>query len=101
MHEHALLLYVFAVLTTETQALLERMHELPIASQRELVKLLDQMGVVRERRTTKNSFIAFVKKVWPGFIEGYHHKIMAEAFDIALAAQGRTPRPVQYGVARP
>ena len=27
--------------------------------------------------------------------------ILAEAFDIALAAQGRTPRPVQYGVARP
>jgi predicted phage terminase large subunit-like protein len=69
------------MLTAETQALLARMNELPVDAQRELLKILDQMGVVREQRTTKESFIAFVKKVWPGFVEGYHHKIMADAFE--------------------
>ena len=60
---------------------LDRLPELPIDQQREILALVDKLDVIRERDAAKDSFIAFVKKVWPGFIEGYHHKIMAEAFE--------------------
>ena len=29
----------------------------------------------------KNSFMAFVKEMWPEFIEGRHHKEIADKFD--------------------
>ena len=60
---------------------LDRLPELPIDQQREILALVDKLDIIQERDKAKDSFIAFVKKVWPGFIEGYHHKIMAEAFE--------------------
>ena len=69
------------MLPASIQDCLDRLPELPIDQQREILALVDKLDVIRERDAAKDSFIAFVKKVWPGFIEGYHHKIMAEAFE--------------------
>lgn len=60
---------------------LDRLHELPLEQQREILVVLNKLEAANERRDAQDSFISFVKKVWPGFIEGYHHKIMAEAFE--------------------
>ena len=35
----------------------------------------------RLARLSNESFMHFVKSVWPSFIEGRHHKIMGESFE--------------------
>jgi predicted phage terminase large subunit-like protein len=67
------------------QELVGRLPELPVAEQREILAVLDRLDVVNDRNAAQNDFMSFVKKVWPQFIEGYHHKIMAEAFDRVIA----------------
>ena len=69
------------MLPASIQDCLDRLPELPIDQQREILALVDKLDVIRERDAAKDSVISFVKKVWPGFIEGYHHKIMAGAFE--------------------
>ena len=59
----------------------ELIGKLPAAEQE---KLLEQVGqyrdaVVRERAQSK--FMSFVKEMWPGFIHGRHHAIMAKKFE--------------------
>ena len=33
------------------------------------------------RETAQNDFIKFAHEMWPGFIDGRHHKIMAKKFE--------------------
>ena len=63
------------------QDYLGRLGELPLEEQREILALLNKHEMATARATSKISFLDFVKKVWPQFIEGYHHKIMADAFE--------------------
>ena len=36
----------------------------------------------REKESrVKDDFLEFVKHIWPEFVEGYHHKIIAEKFN--------------------
>jgi predicted phage terminase large subunit-like protein len=44
-------------------------------------KDLDTTVVGEEKDASQEKFMAFVKKVWPSFIEGAHHDEMAEAFE--------------------
>ena len=46
-----------------------------------LATLMDRYKSLSEGEAAKNSFMKFCNKVWPEFIEGRHHKIMAEKFD--------------------
>lgn len=52
--------------------------------------LLDRIHAMEEKDKAQSDFMAFVKKVWPNFIEGSHHKIMADAFN--RVAQGKLKR---------
>ena len=49
--------------------------------QRDLLKLMEELEEAKARQEAKVKFLPFVKAMWPGFIEGPHHKIMAEAFE--------------------
>ena len=73
------------MLPDNIQVYIDRLPELPPEAQREILAQLDLLGVVREQRSAQDSFLVFVKKVWPQFVEGYHHKIMAEAFERVAA----------------
>jgi predicted phage terminase large subunit-like protein len=47
-------------------------------------KVAEQLKRIEEQRkieSAQNSFMGFVGHMWPAFIEGRHHKIMAEAFE--------------------
>ena len=46
----------------------------------ELLKQLDELQKAKFREDCKGDFITFVKAMWPAFIQGDHHKIMAEEF---------------------
>ena len=74
----------------QLQALLSKLPNLPEAHLRALYADLAQHEVVKEREDAKNNFMHFVKKVWPNFIEGAHHKKMARAFE--KVAQGKLKR---------
>jgi predicted phage terminase large subunit-like protein len=50
-------------------------------AQAELFGLFRQFEQIDGREKARTSFLTFVKAVWPGFIEGSHHRIMAEAFE--------------------
>ena len=63
------------------QNLLKILPNLPEAQLRDLIVSLDEQEILAEREEARDSFMAFVKKVWPHFIEGSHHKRMAKAFE--------------------
>ena len=59
----------------------EQIDNLPPDTKKEYLKtalLLDQK---KKDEAVRNDFLTFVKHMWPEFIEGEHHKIMAEKFN--------------------
>jgi predicted phage terminase large subunit-like protein len=53
--------------------------------QRELLKLVEELEEAKARQQAKTKFLPFVRAMWPGFIQGPHHEIMAEAFDRVMS----------------
>ena len=57
---------------------------LHLFSEAEQVKLLEELeilGNLKDKEVAQKKFMKFVKLVWPTFIAGRHHAIMAEAFE--------------------
>jgi len=44
-------------------------------------EILSQIEQAKRVESAQSTFMGFVKHMWPAFIEGRHHKIMAEAFE--------------------
>jgi hypothetical protein len=63
---------------------------LPIAERERLLDLLKQLEDAKNREKARTDFIAFTKTMWPGFIAGKHHRIMADAFE--KVATGKSKR---------
>ena len=61
--------------------LLEALPSLPLEEQKEILSLLEDLEESEKREAARDSFMGFTKYVWPAFIEGRHHKIMASAFE--------------------
>jgi len=55
--------------------------KLPYNEQVELANLLEQYEKVLKAQKCQNNFMDFVKEMWPAFISGRHHAIMADAFE--------------------
>tara|TARA_R110002126_G_scaffold68154_2_gene172400 strand:+ start:2123 stop:2446 length:324 start_codon:yes stop_codon:yes gene_type:complete len=57
---------------------------LPLLSEPEQLKLAEELELLEKlqnKELAQVRFMAFVRKVWPVFIEGRHHKEMAAAFE--------------------
>lgn len=65
----------------ELKALLQRIPNMSDAEARDLYASVEEHEILKEREEARGSFMTFVKKVWPHFIEGAHHKRMANAFE--------------------
>jgi predicted phage terminase large subunit-like protein len=63
------------------QHLLKILPNVPDSQLADLCASLDEHDILTEREKAREFFMPFVKKVWPTFIEGAHHKRMAEAFE--------------------
>jgi predicted phage terminase large subunit-like protein len=50
-------------------------------NQKEILILLNELSDAKDRVTAQSEFLPFVRKMWPSFIEGNHHEIMADAFN--------------------
>jgi hypothetical protein len=71
----------------DLQQLLNQLHTLPIDEQRDILVELEKLEAARDRETARGDFMAFVKAMWPAFIEGEHHRIVAEAFGRVLRGE--------------
>lgn len=60
---------------------------MPRQEQVELLKLLEQYDSAKARTAARSHFLPFVKYMWPDFIEGSHHKIIAKLFDEVLSGE--------------
>ena len=45
------------------------------------LKYILRNRLLQRQENLQNSFLGFVKEVWPDFVQGYHHKIYAEKLD--------------------
>jgi hypothetical protein len=63
-----------------TQQALQNIQNLPVEQQQELLDLLEQLKDAEQKELCREKYLSFVKEMWPGFIEGRHHTIMADAF---------------------
>ena len=67
--------------TKVNPGLLKNIKHLPVDEQERVLHLLKELKEAEEKEQARDGFMPFIKKVWPAFIEGRHHKIMAEAFE--------------------
>ena len=66
---------------TQEEILLELLKLLPEEDQKPLLPLAESFGNAETREAGQDDFLAFVKSVWPGFIYGRHHALMAQKFE--------------------
>jgi len=65
----------------DIETVVGQLDTLPPGEKREILILLDELADARVRDEANSDFLAFVKEVWPAFIEGNHHRVMADAFN--------------------
>ncbi len=56
-------------------------EKLPPDAQKEFLRLAMKLDEKTKQETVNKDFLSFVKHVWPQFIEGKHHKKIAEKFN--------------------
>lgn len=66
------------------------LHLLGNTEKEQVLRLLEERDRVAHLETARAKFLPFVKAVWPDFIAGAHHELMAEAFEDV--ANGKTQR---------
>jgi len=65
----------------DINALKQNLHKIPSDEQAAILKLLEELESATEVEQAREEFLPFVKRVWPSFIHGKHHEIMANAFE--------------------
>ena len=58
----------------------EMIAELPLAEQEKLFENVVEYKGALTREKAQVDFMAFIKEMWPGFIHGRHHALMAKKF---------------------
>ena len=69
---------------------LEKINKLPADVRKDFMKMYLQLEEKKKEDKVKNDFLSFVKHIWPDFIEGHHHKIIAQKFNDM--AEGKVKR---------
>ena len=64
--------------------ILPKIKDLSESEQIELLRLVEKLEQAKSQENARQKFLPFVKQMWPGFIHGRHHEIMAEAFEKVL-----------------
>ena len=65
---------------------LEKIKKLPPDVRKDFYKMYLKYGEKKKQSLAQKNFLSFVKHMWPEFIEGPHHKIVAKKFnEIALS----------------
>ena len=70
-----------STLDVELTALLAQLDKLPDSKKMQILEDLTRREKLLEKELARDTFMGFVKRVWPEFIGGRHHSIMAKAFE--------------------
>lgn len=62
---------------------------LPASQQQELLDVLSKLDTAKKKQDAHEKFLEFVHYMWPSFIDGQHHKLMADLFDDVIAGRKR------------
>ena len=73
-----------------TEQIVEEIMKAPEADRAGLIALLDEFKIAQEREASQESFMKFVHTMWPGFVDGRHHAVMAKKFQ--EIAEGKCKR---------
>ena len=68
----------------------ELIAKMPAAEQEQMFELVMEHRDALVREKAQKNFMAFVKEMWPGFIHGRHHALMAKKFE--EIAEGKLKR---------
>jgi hypothetical protein len=60
---------------------LEKIKKLPPDVRKDFYKMYLKYGEKKKVSRIQSDFLSFVKHIWPDFIQGYHHKIVAGKFN--------------------
>lgn len=71
------------------KATLLKIQNLPYAEQLEAFNKVKKLQHLEGVDKAHRSFMGYVKHIWPTFIEGKHHQIMADAFDRVIQGKCR------------
>ena len=66
---------------------IDRIYDLPEDALREVTDLAARITAIDRMNAAQDKFIHFVRAMWPNFIEGAHHRIMADAFERVAAGK--------------
>ena len=69
---------------------LEKIQKLPPDVRKEFMQTFIKYQEKKKESLIQNDFMSFVKHVWPDFVEGKHHKIIADKFN--KLAEGKIKR---------
>lgn len=73
----------------DLQAVIGQIAQLPSTERTELLRLLEELDTTRSIAAARKNFLPFVENLWPAFIEGPHHRIIAELFDDVMNGKKR------------
>ena len=60
---------------------LEKIKKLPPDVRKDFYKMYLKYGVKKKQTRVRDDFLSFVKHMWPEFIQGPHHKLVAKKFN--------------------
>ena len=60
---------------------ISKLNSLTPEEKKDLLPLVNELLASKKREECQDSFMKFIKNQWSAFIEGPHHKIMADAFE--------------------
>ena len=65
----------------DIESLQQLASSLPLDQQEEMLDLVTEFQLALKKEGARDNFIDFARYVYPGFIEGPHHRLVASAFD--------------------
>ena len=60
---------------------LDKIKKLPPDVRKDFMKMYLKLGEEKKKKLAQKDFLSFVKQIWPEFIEGEHHKTIADKFN--------------------
>lgn len=60
---------------------------IPDEDKRDILDIIDRLDELKENQKAQDNFMEFVRRVWPAFVEGSHHRIMGEAFEDVVGGE--------------
>lgn len=55
--------------------------------QKELLDIVQRLDAAKSKELASTKFLDFIHYIWPSFIDGAHHKLMAQLFDDVIAGK--------------